>query len=96
MSSQPSGGGITSVKDNGDEGIFGWVPDANFRKQALNSHLLVIDVGGGLTKLKEEMERGNGDDNAWVEFWGPRDVVADIEGGVKIRICNELEATEHL
>jgi hypothetical protein len=62
----------------------------------LNSHLLVIDVGGGLTKLKEEMEGGKGVGKAWVEFWGPRDVVADIEGGVKIQICNELEAIEHL
>jgi len=96
MSSQPFGGGITSVKDNGDEGILGWVPNANFRKQTFPSPLLVIDVGGGLTKLKEEMESGKRDDKAWVEFWGPRDVVADIGGGVKIRICNELEATEQL
>jgi hypothetical protein len=49
-----------------------------------------------LTKLKEDMESGKGGDKAWVEFWGPRDVVADIDGGVKIRICNEMEATEKL
>jgi hypothetical protein len=43
----------------------------------------------------EELKGDEGDENKWVEFSGPRNIVSNINGGVKIRICNELEASEH-
>jgi hypothetical protein len=55
-----------------------------------------MDVGGSLAGLKEEMESGKGEERAFVEFWGEIYIENEIGGGVKIRLCNELEATEHL
>jgi hypothetical protein len=49
-----------------------------------------------VSKLREKMKREKGDDEAWVEFWRPRDIVANIKYGVTIRICNDLKATGHL
>ena len=50
----------------------------------------VFDVGGGLMKLKAELECGIG--NQGYKFQGPFDLEKDLGGGVKIRLCNRIWA----
>ena len=50
----------------------------------------VFDVGGGLMKLKAELECGAGNQGRYHNFQGPFDLEKDVGGGVKIRLCNRI------
>ncbi len=52
----------------------------------------VLDVGGGLMKLKAELVCGAGDQGRYYKFQGPFDLGRDLGGGVKIRLCNRVLA----
>ena len=52
----------------------------------------VFDVGGGLMKLKAELECGAGNQGRYHKFRGPFDLEKDLRGGVKIRLCNRIFA----
>lgn len=52
----------------------------------------VFDVGGGLTKLKAELECGAGNQGRYYKFQGPLDLERDLGSGVKIRLCNRIWA----
>jgi hypothetical protein len=65
--------------------------EANY-EQADRRNGTIIDMGGSLTKLKAELESGAGEQGKYYKFQGPFDLESDLEGGVKIRLCNLLFA----
>jgi len=52
----------------------------------------VFDVGGGLMKLKAELECNAGNQGRYYKFQGPFDLEKDLGGGVEIRLCNRIWA----
>ena len=53
---------------------------------------VMLDIGGGLTRLKDKLESGAEDQDRYEEFKGPFDLEADLGSEMKIRLCNSVFA----
>ena len=65
--------------------------EANYEEQKTRRGR-VFNVGGGLIKLKAELECGARNQGRYHNFQGPFDLEKDLGGGVKIRLCNRIWA----
>ncbi|MCJ1251831.1 hypothetical protein MMC30_009069 [Trapelia coarctata] len=83
---------VEAVAD--DEWVDDKSADDEWAERPEGGNMRVIDIGGSLTHLKAELGTGAGDQSRYYEFQGPLDLEADLEGGVKIRLCNSIFAAK--